>query len=228
MQPICLAACSYEKDIVISYEVAFLMSASRWSLTLGLATLVIVLTTAGAAQTSPRTYRIDSWKTGETLVEEHALQFDLGKVRGRPITAIVRDKSGLPRYQLKISFQQNNDRQTVYQAWNVELIELGKADAANLLTPFTSRHQDAYRPKDHVASIIYQSDALDRPLPVLSVPLTSRRIIKVESFYCVIEVHRAAFSANRRSVKSGTLSIRFTNTSPDDAEETLLRRNEDR
>ena len=161
-----------------------------------------------------RTYTVDSWKDGPTTVKEQTLRFNLKKLRKQSVRKIVKDSSGQPKYELKISSRERIDHASVFQAWNVQLVELGKKDASNLLGPEIPQSQDEYVPEQHVSLLVYQSDALKRELPILSVPFTSKRIIKVESFYCIIEPQKLDFSQNGRTLRSGELSIRLINNAP--------------
>lgn len=193
----------------------------RWRETVSVVVFLLFMMTVGTAQTSaPSTYTIDSWKTGGTLVQEQTLQFELNRLRKRPMSVIVKDRLGRSKYKLETSFQERTDRQTVSQGWNIELFELGKVRTSDLLKPIRRRYQDEYRPEDHISLLLYQSDALNRELPVLSVPFTARRIIKVESFYCVIQVLRLTLSRNNRSVRGGVVSISFVNQMPPDVAST--------
>lgn len=177
--------------------------------------LLLSFATMSQAQSSQsRTYTIDSWKGGPTTVKEQTLRFNLKKLRKQSVRKIVKDSSGQPRYELKISFRERIDHGSVFQAWNVQLVELGKKDSSNLLRPKVPQSQDEYVPEQHISLLVYQTDALKRELPVLSVPFTSKRIIKVEGFYCIIEPQKLDFSQNGRTVRSGELSIRLLNNAP--------------
>ena len=178
------------------------------------ALLLFVVTLSQPQSSQSRTYTVDSWKDGPTTVKEQTLRFNLKKLRKQSVRKIVKDSSGQPRYELKISSRERIDHASVFQAWNVQLVELGKKDASNLLGPEIPQSQDEYVPEQHISLLLYQTDALNRELPILSVPFSSKRIIKVESFYCVIEPAKLDFSQNGRHIKSGELSIRLMNSVP--------------
>lgn len=182
-----------------------------------LVAVLVFLTTTHAGQLSQvPTYTVNSWKSGNTILQEQEILFEVTSLRERPLKSVVKVISGQDKYELTAGPVESENGPPAYQAWFVSLVELGKTNAANLLKPSNDPHQDSFGPEDGISLLLYQSFVDHKELPALSVPFRSKRVIKVEGFYCIIEIQQLRLSKDGRRVKSATASVRFVNAKPSD------------
>ena len=181
------------------------------TLRLILVSLCLVIThSATALQT--QTFNVSSWKRGTSTVQEIAFEIDLRSLRGGHVTKVIKDSSGLDRYELTLGCMEHSDGSLVDHEWFVNLTELGATQPVNLLKPSNDPHQDSFGPEDGIYRLIYDPYYGKKDRLTLEVPFLSKRIIQVEGFSCIVRVHEVVFSKNRRGVKSAKVSFAFKNS----------------
>lgn len=162
---------------------------------------------AKAQEASPANeYYAESWKQGNTKIRAQRIAIRIGPGSPRKKTS-VKDASGIDKYALAVSSDSDG------LAWYVELVEKGHERFGNLLRPHNDPHQDFFMPLDGISLILYQPPT-DEPVPILSVPFESTRIIKVENFYCIIRIRDMKLSMDRRKLKSALVDISLSNNRP--------------
>jgi len=179
------------------------------------AVLLFVTTTHAAQLLQVPTYTVNSWKSGSTAVQEQELLFEVTSLHERPLKSIIKDVSGRDKYELTAGDMESASGPAAYQAWFVNLVELGEINATNLLKPNNDPHQDSFRPEDGISLLLYQSFVDHKELPALSVPFRSKRVINVEGFQCIIEIQQLTLSKDGKTVSSATVRVKFVNTKPD-------------
>lgn len=165
-----------------------------------------VLSLAAWNSVSAKPYYVESWKQGDGTINEERVGIRITPQSSRKATP-VKSAAGLDKYSLVVSSDSEN------QAWYVDLIEKGNEKFGNLLRPHNDPHQDLFMPLDGISLLLYEPPA-DEPAPILSVPFQSTRIIKVESFYCSIQISEVRLSKDRRKLISALVNISFSNKRP--------------
>ena len=156
---------------------------------------------------TPSVLYSESFRQGPTrVVEEH---FDVTLTSKNPVyRQRVKDSNGNNRFAFSITpHGPEGDNEITY--WQVKLADLRHTIYDNVL--LTSQDQSSdYNEADY-------KDALWRldPASFERVPLTAKRIIKVESFYVVLQVKAHHFTPlDSPYLDSLTIAIEFTNTDP--------------
>lgn len=180
----------------------------RSFLTFGLA--LVTLTVGMAQDKSNKTYILYSWKDGTAKVQELELWFDLD-VEGEAVVRGIRDSTGQDKYCLTII-----SRKGGYPGWNLSLVDKTVRGEANLLERAAN---DGFLPdpQDRLAELVYIRPLKDGDfVRVVSVPLLDQRIVKVEDFYCIIQVlsYTVTRSKNYEVVQSARLRVQFKNAAP--------------
>ncbi len=163
--------------------------------------LLAVLIAQAVAQNSP-TVLVQSFRHGPTRMADHNMVVNLSG-ENQYFEAKIEDASGDPRYLLNVvpHWPDVADHRVI--AWEVKLVDSHRKYLGNLLTatpptdPLSDRAEDrAWR--------------LD-PNPYAVPPILTRRIFKVESFYCVVQVKEHHFTGpERRFLDAMKVEIAFT------------------
>ncbi|MGA2643433.1 MAG: hypothetical protein ABSF15_01885 [Candidatus Sulfotelmatobacter sp.] len=169
--------------------------------------LIRLLAQSSPSPAMPTVLYTESFRPGPTrVVEEH---FDAKLTSKNPVyRQRVKDSNGNDRYAFSITpHGPEGDNEITY--WQVKLADLRHSIYENLLLTSQDQASD-YKDAD-------DKDALWRldPASFEHVPLTAKRIIKVESFYVVLQVKAHHFTPlDSPYLDSVTVAIEFTNTDP--------------
>jgi hypothetical protein len=170
--------------------------------TLRSVTLLFVLcTVAGIAQTVTFIY-VESFRKGSTRVMEST--FEVALDPQNPTCRIrVKDQSGRDRYELACAPQRVGAGDERIVSWQVRLEDLHHKIYPNVLMSATDASEDKT-----------QIGWFD-PGKFAKIPLTTERVIKVDSFYCVLQAKDHHFVTQEQPyLDRMTLDIHFTNTMP--------------
>ena len=156
---------------------------------------------------------IESWRKGTHQVREQHLTIRL--TASKPKYDIrVRDASGQARYELSI-FPDRAGEDIL--GWMIELVEVaheGKRKV-NLLRPTDDPEQDFFRAEDYISWLCPIEDPANAGAQATIVAFLATRVIKIEAFYCVIEVKEYRLKPGKeRMLDSLTLHLGFTNNKP--------------
>lgn len=168
----------------------------------GVSSLVVFASMWLAAQSAPLPVFVESFHRARTRVAEESFELRLDpKIATCQIR--VKDQSGRDRYQLFCSPQRVGGGDERILSWHVRLADLHHRMYENLLMATIDSMQD------HV-----QVGWLD-PSKFARIPVTALRVIKVDGFYCVIQVTDFHFSAPPAPyLDRMAVNVKFTNTNP--------------
>jgi hypothetical protein len=162
-----------------------------------------------AAESKEAIYYTESWKKGERKIFPRKLTISLDK--SNPVfSEVIRDESGCNRYNLVIEPSSSNAKSADIKAWSIEMAEID--GSCCLLLP-TNRGTDTIS-KYNLLGLLYPVENSDwRKTGFFGVPLSAKRIIKIEKFYCVIKVidYKILQENNQILLNSMNLEIVFTN-----------------
>lgn len=152
-------------------------------------------------------YYAESWKHGTRRIKEQKIKLKLD-AQNRRFEAEIKDLSETYSYSLEVvplAYRTFGEK-----LWAIELWEPG--DQPPLLqTHDKSGHEffieDRYR-------VFYPvEDANFRKTGYVGIPLSAKRVFKIESFYCIVQVTSYRLDPKRwRVLESLELEIEFTNT----------------
>ena len=154
------------------------------------------------AQGTPSFVYIESFRKGPTRVTEQALQVNLD-AQNPTCQLRVKDQSGTSRYRFVCAPQRVGEGDSRIIGWQVRLVDLHHKLYSNVLmsTPDATRDQT-------------QVGWLD-PGKFAKILLTTERVVKVDGFYCVVQVKDRHFIKQEEPyLDHMTLDVRFTNTLP--------------
>jgi hypothetical protein len=154
------------------------------------------------AQTQPSFTYVESFRKGATRIREEIHEVDLDPKN--PTCAIrVKDQNGRDRYQLNCTPQRAAPGDDRIIAWQLKLADLNHRIYPNVMMSSPDPTQDSV-----------QIGWLD-PDKFAKIALTTERVVKVDSFYCVFQVTDSRLvAAGQPYLDHLTLNIRFTNTMP--------------
>jgi hypothetical protein len=157
------------------------------------------------SQAAPPTVYMESFRKGATRIAEKDFEVNLDN-RNPMYETRLKDASGEDRYQLSLVPERVGSGDQRILAWLVSLVDLKRRSYGNLL--FASR--DPYL-NQGVNSAITRLDAN----AYAAVPVLAKRVIKVEGFYCVIQVKKYhLLTPERWHLDNMSVQLRFTNTNP--------------
>ena len=173
------------------------MAGSRWMIV-----ALLLLAMDMPAQTRTTFVYVESFRKGPARVTESTFELELDPKN--PTCQIrVKDQSARDRYLFACEPQrvgQGDDRIT---AWQVRLADLHHKMYANVLMPSPDVTQDKA-----------QIGWLD-PGKFAKIPMTTERVIKIDGFYCVVQVKDYHFATQEQPyLDHMTVDVRFTNTLP--------------
>jgi len=130
-------------------------------------------------------YYAESWQKGTRQIQERRLSIRLS--RELPLyEETINDASGRPRYKLKIEPRFESEQDSIPKDWSVRLI--GPDDTYSLLQPDHDEGKHVFNKEDYL-DFLYPVEEPDwRKTGFHGVPLSAKRVIKVEGFYCIIQV----------------------------------------
>lgn len=185
---------------------------------------------------SPVTFYVESWRKGSQQILEQKLTIEITSER-RNYNTVVRDSNGNERLLLSIDHQPLSNKATLpFEWWQVNLYEkvisdgthsqFGRKNLLQIDEPGTS-DGDTLPVENSIASIFPLKDSMfigigkgtafypSREKPLVGVTgysITATRVIKVMSFYCVINVTNFKLNeANPHVPDSLTVNISLAN-----------------
>lgn len=150
-------------------------------------------------------YYAESWKKGTRKIEEQKLTIKLDKKRDR-FERRIKDASGTDSYKLVI---ERHSMSTGPSFWIVELLQL-KEKIALLIA--SRGGGDVIEKENYYGSLYPVEDPDWRKTGYLGVPLSAKRVFKVEGFYCIIQVKDYKLNPEKwRVLDSIEIEVEFTN-----------------
>src|SRR5258708_4548955 len=164
--------------------------------------LAAFITAALQAQTASRAIYAESFRQGATRITEESVEAKLDP-QNRTYRERVKDSRGADRYILIVTPQgPEGDHQIT--SWHVKLTDLHHSIYSNVLLASQEPSAD---PKNNLWWL--------NPAQFAPVPIRARRIMKVDSFYIVIQVKDFHFTPlDSPYLDSMTVEFTFTNTDP--------------
>lgn len=180
---------------------------------------ILTSETRRAEQVSMKKVSIDSWKTGGRKIREQSFTIKLSPSQ-KEYEASVKDVSGQDKYLLKAVCKLADESRIPYDTCQVTLQEIKtvstsrrQVDNYNLLMvekPVPSR--DNILKEDSVGYFYPLEDVQFLKHGLLGYPISLKRVVKVEEFYCVM--HAIEYKVNSRQMNKFdflTLQITFSN-----------------
>lgn len=151
----------------------------------------------------------EGWKKGTHQVQERKIIIRLS-TRVRVYEGPINDAAGQARYRLTVEPTLTESPESSPKAWVVRLI--GPDDTLCLLMPDHDPNKHHFTKADFLSLLYPVEEPNWRKTGFMGVPLSSKRVIKVEGFYCIIQVRNYRLSrTNRRAFESLEVEIEFTN-----------------
>jgi hypothetical protein len=150
--------------------------------------LTLVWATGLSQQSAGKVFYVESWKRGSTRICETDFFYQLDRITRRH-EAVIRDAAGTERYRLIVRFLEREGN--LFDSWAVELREKldGGRLGPNLLGSEGPGPSGDYFPKENQIALLYpveEPNFLRYGIDVY--PIRAKRVIKVESFYVIIQV----------------------------------------
>ena len=164
--------------------------------------LALCLTLRVTAQSAPAALYTESFRQGPTHVIEEKFDVKLTP-QDRTYRERIKDLHGDDRYLLQF-VPQGPEGDTEITSWQVKLADLRHSMYENVLM---SSQGPSLNPQDALWRL--------EPSTFERVSLTAKRIIKVDSFYVVLQVRAHHFTPpDSPYLDSMTVSVEFTDTDP--------------
>jgi hypothetical protein len=163
-----------------------------------------------AAQSPSPTLYAESFRQGAGHIVEESFEARLTP-QDRVYRERIKDSRGADRYAFSI-VPQSPEGDTKITSWQVKLADLRHPIYDNVLLASPSPSDD---PVTSARDSLWRFD----PNRFAAVPVNAKRIIKVESFYVVLEVKAHHFTPlDSPYLDSMTVAVEFRNTDPRQAE----------
>lgn len=170
-----------------------------------LALTVVLLAGQLHAQATSATAYVESFRKGAAHVAETTFEVNLDN-KNPTYEARIKDSTGRERYQLSLLPERVGSGDDRILAWQVSLVDLQRRSYGNLL--LASR--DPYL-NQGVKGAISRLD----PNVYAVVPMLAKRVVKVEDFYCVVQVKKYHLLVPERwHLESMGVDVSLTNTRP--------------
>ena len=157
------------------------------------------------AQTVPAPVYVESFRKGPTRIKEQTLQINLN-VKNSTYQAAIPDSDGDPHFILSLTPLRIGVEDPSILSWKASLVDVHRKIYGNLLFPYRDPLYNK-GPQGNAA-------ALD-PNPYAIIPVRTRRVVKVENFYCSIEVKQYHFVVpGQPHLDSMSVEVQFTNRNP--------------
>jgi hypothetical protein len=163
----------------------------------------------------PNEIFMESWKKGKDQVQEEKILVEVNS-KSSQYSKIVKNKSGKARYKLVCEpiYNQAN----LVQYWKIFLRQNGVFSKDNLLQVYSS--DDHYILNYDDGSPIYLINTLcpnsttDKANTCFGTfPILTKRIVKVENFYVIIQVMNYEFyDDNKNTLKSMNIEVNLSNS----------------
>jgi hypothetical protein len=163
---------------------------------------VVAFACAALAQTEATFVYVESFRKGPTHITESASEVVLTP-QSPTCRIVVKDQSGKDRYELGCfpQFASETDQRIV--SWQVRVADLRHKIYTNVLASAVDPTEDRT-----------QVGWLD-PGKFARIPITRERIVKVDGFYCALQVKDYHFvNPGVPYLDRMTLAVRFTNSMP--------------
>jgi hypothetical protein len=163
-----------------------------------------------AAQSTPDPMYAESFRQGSTRVMEESFEAKLTP-QNPDYRERIKDLRGADRYALSI-LSKGPEGDTKITSWQVELADLRYPIYDNVLLASQNPSED---PKNDAKNALCRLE----PSTFAAVPVGAKRIIKVDSFYVVLEVKAYHFTPpDSPYLDSMTVEVEFRNTDPRQAQ----------
>jgi hypothetical protein len=163
---------------------------------------ICLLTAAAQAQSAPRTVYAESFRQGATRITEESVEAKLDP-QNRTYRDRIKDSHGTDRYILTVT-SQGPEGDNKITSWHVKLADLHHSIYANILLASQEPSADA---KNNLWWL--------NPDQFAPVPIRARRIMKVDSFYVVIQVGDYHFTPlDSPYLDSMSVTFSFSNSDP--------------
>ncbi|MBZ5720077.1 MAG: hypothetical protein LAO03_06825 [Acidobacteriia bacterium] len=167
--------------------------------------LLAVLVGPAFSQSPPAPVYVESFRKGSTRIAEKTLQVNLG-TKQPSYEARIQDSTGDVHFMLSLAPVRVGQEDPSILSWRVSLVDLHRKLYGNLLLPY----RDAYLNTGLKGNV-----AMLDPSPYAVVPVRAKRVIKVEKFYCSIEVKQYHFEEpGKPHLDSMSVEVQFSNTNP--------------
>jgi hypothetical protein len=153
---------------------------------------------------------VESWKTGVTKIKPETLLVTLNP-HAPEYERAIKNAFGKAAYRLSIWPGYADERRTRIIEWNVELTGIKDDPPINLLRPTNDSGQDYFTFRDRLGWLNPLENPQTNGAESDVVPFLAKRIVKVEGFYCIIEVKNYKRSHTKENLDSITLSVEFAN-----------------
>jgi hypothetical protein len=156
------------------------------------------------------TYFTESWKKGKEKVKEQEFSVELTGKNNKYET-VVNNINGKPKYKLVIDSattdrKDGSDKLLLYGVYFYLTINGGKENQVNLLKTYNYYDYDCLG-CDHIWVVLPDGSEENGTLAY-----NSKRVIKIENFYCLIEVTNCKiFPTNMRLFESVNFTVKFLN-----------------
>jgi hypothetical protein len=158
--------------------------------------------TQSTAQSTPVPIYAESFRQGQTRIMENRFEVKLTP-RDSTYRERIKDSHGADRYVFSI-IPQGPEGDTEITSWQVKLVDLHHPFYENIL-------QSSQQPSSDPKNVLWWLD----PSKFAPIPIASRRIIKVDSFYITMQVTAFHFTpSDSPYVDSMAVTIEFTNSDP--------------
>jgi hypothetical protein len=173
-----------------------------------LLTFVLLASIAGFCQSAPASIYAESFRHGATSITEGQFEVKLTP-KDRTFRERIKDSHGVDRYVFSI-VPQSPEGDNQITAWQAKLADLHHTIYDNILLA-------TQEPSSDPKNAPWRLD----PSNFAPVPIMARRIIKVDSFYVVLEVKAFHFTPlDSPYLDSMTVTVNLTNSDPGTAEST--------
>ena len=178
-----------------------------------------LLSTSSVGQENANVFYVESWKRGEQKIQEQKLIVELNQSH-LEYERTINDSTGQPRYILQIRHWPLKKGENHYESWWVDMCEFRKP---NRKPKFSSDCKLISEEGRGVGDNFPRGDFIGWLYPlenpnffrngVAAYPILAKRVIKVDAFYCIMQVTSYKMSkTNPRAVDSLTVEIEFRNS----------------
>lgn len=171
------------------------------------------------SQTPIDTVYVESWKRGNVDIQEQVITVGFSQNQ-RSYEAIISDRSGNIKYLLKVDPELIGKDDLRMESYKIKLFEVDKlskltktSSGYDLLMKEQPSHGKHYFPKEDAVSEFYPLENISFfKHGVWGYPISSRRVVKVDGFYCAIRAVKYRISSQKPVIfNSLTLEIEFQN-----------------
>jgi hypothetical protein len=154
------------------------------------------------AQSTPASIYAESFRQGQTRIVENRFEIKLTP-QDSTYRERIKDSHGVDRYVFSV-IPQGPEGDTEITSWQVKLVDLHHPFYDNVL-------QSSQQPSSDPKNVLWWLD----PSKFAPIPIASRRIIKVDSFFITLQVKAFHFTpSDSPYVDSMAVAVEFTNTDP--------------